>query len=101
MHWDWNAILTLVVGIATVVLRQVIATPKAHDVAAQIRHLADDAAAVVVVSSGNAPWAVRLEAVVQRLGEMLPDTDPSVVERAATGALMRLAPPIPAPAATP
>ncbi len=90
MHWDWNAILSVVVAIAAAVLRAAIVTPKAHDVAAKIRHLADDAAAVIVIAAPNAEWASKLKAVVDRLSAALPDVDDSVLESAATGALTRL-----------
>jgi hypothetical protein len=90
MHWDWNAILGIVVAIAAAVLRQAIVTPKAHDTAAKIRNLADDTAAVILLAVPDADWAQKLKAVVNRLGALLPKVDRSVLEHAATGALSRL-----------
>jgi cell division protein FtsN len=90
MHFDWNAVLGIVVAIAAAVLRAAIVTPKSHDVAAKIRNLADDTAAVILLAAPNEPWAQKLQAVINRLGEMLPKVDPSVLEKAATGALVRL-----------
>ncbi len=93
MHFDWNAVLSIVVAIATVIVRAAIVSPKAHDVAAKIRHLADDIAAVIILAAPNAPWAQHLKAVIDRLAELFPDVDRSVLERAATGALTRISAP--------
>lgn len=94
-HWDWNAVLSVVVAIAVGVLRVAIVAPKAHDVAARLRHIADDIAAAVQVAAPNAPWADKVSAIVAKLDTILPNMDGDVLERAAVGSLARLgAPPI-------
>lgn len=87
---DWNAVLTIVVALATAILRQAIKTPTSAARAQKIKILADDAAAMAIDSYPNADWAKQLQAVIERLGASLPDIDGSVLESAATGALTRL-----------
>jgi hypothetical protein len=90
MHWDWNAVLNILVAVATVVIRAAIVSPKSHEVALKIRTLADDAAAMIVSANPAAPWSAKVQAVIEKLDSMIPNIDPSVLESAATGALTRL-----------
>ena len=90
MHWDWSALLSVVVAIAAAVIRHSIVKPKDHELASQIRHIADDVAATIVTSAPKAAWAAQLAAIISALEAMLPDLNADVRERAATGALARL-----------
>lgn len=92
LHFDWNAILTVVVTVAAGMIRHAIKTPKDVDRARLLTLLADDAAAVVVNLAGDAPWAQLVRDVVNRiLGHVeLPTQNRAAIEAAATGALTRL-----------
>jgi hypothetical protein len=92
MHLDWNAILTVVVAIATAVIHHAIKTPKDHEKASLIATLADDAAAVVLALNPNAPWAQLVKDVVNKLkgAATTPTANNLTLETAATAALVRL-----------
>jgi len=91
-HIDWNMVLSAVVAIATVVVRHAIVTPSDQERAALLRHLADDAAAVIVNLNPTAPWAQKVKDVVARLsaGGASPTANTQKIESAATAALVRL-----------
>jgi hypothetical protein len=91
-HWNWNAILTVVVAVLGGLINHSVKTPKDHDRALQVSLLADDAAAVVLALNASAPWAQLVTDTVNRLKAAagIPTTNLTALEQAATGALMRL-----------
>lgn len=89
-HIDWNAVLTFVVGLAVVIIRQAVNTPSDAERAQQLRHLADDAAAVVLSISPGTPYETRVKDVVARLAPTAPTSNPLKVRDAAVAALVRL-----------
>jgi hypothetical protein len=91
-HWNWNAILTVIVTIAGALIHHAVKTPKDHDRALHLAALADDFAAAVVTLNPMAPWATMVQDIVNRLKAAagLNVSDAHALERAAQGALMRL-----------
>lgn len=92
MHLDWNAVLTLVVAVATVFINHAVRTPKDHERASLIATLADDAAALVLSLNPNASWVQLVRDVVNRLKGIAstPTANNLTLETAATAALIRL-----------
>lgn len=90
MHFDWNMLLSVLVIVGTGIIHAAIRKPSDVDRARLIATLADDAAAVVVDLSGNAPWASLLRDTIARLTSLVPGENGQAIERAATAALVRL-----------
>lgn len=91
MHWDLNSILGIVITIGLGLLHQAIKTPKDHERAALLTRLADDAAAVCLSVAPDAPWAQLVAEIVARLKAAgAPTSNDTVLQKAATAALVRV-----------
>lgn len=85
-----HSLFELAVLALGVLIQRSIKTPKDHERATLLTTLADDAAAVVVNVSGNAPWSQLVRDTVSRLDPKRTTNNILKLEQAAIAALVRL-----------
>lgn len=84
------AVLNLVLLGVGLLAARVIRTPADHERAALLARIANDAAALVVSTSGGKPWSVQFQAVVKAITTAagVPTSNAAAIERAAAAALL-------------
>jgi Co/Zn/Cd efflux system component len=96
MHLDLGSLIGPLVGLfATALggwLLHRFSSPKDHERAALLAHIAGDAAALVVAMNPGASWSALLKAVVDQIAAAagLPTANRDAIERAAAAALTGL-----------